>query len=102
MNIDPGAAVTAIIAIISAIVWLVRLEGRINTGEKVVADVIKDQEAAAVANGLQFKAITARQDSDATAHNDTTLALVRVQEQLKYLTQIIERSFAPNRAKEPQ
>lgn len=41
-QIDPALAVVAVPSIVGAIVWLVRLEGRINTSDQRVADLKDD------------------------------------------------------------
>jgi hypothetical protein len=41
-QIDPALAVVVVPSIIGAIVWLVRLEGRINTSDQRVADLKDD------------------------------------------------------------
>lgn len=42
MNVDQGAIVTGVLACIGGIVWLVRLEGRVNTAERLHADLKED------------------------------------------------------------
>jgi len=39
MSIDPGAILTGIVLIVGAIVWLVRLEGRINLNDSRHEDI---------------------------------------------------------------
>ena len=39
----------------------------------------------------EVASINAKADAEAAAHRETTFALVRVQEQLKYLTDLFER-----------
>ena len=41
MNADSGAIVTGVLAVIGGVVWLVRLEGRVNTNESK-HDALKD------------------------------------------------------------
>lgn len=111
------------LACVSFIVWLVRLEGRINTAEKthsldteqlrkdlarVESECRKDllrQEAEAFKLEkdlrVEMVAIKARQDVDAASHNETTVALVRVEEQLRHLSGMVERLFAQPVAKLP-
>lgn len=77
-----GELVTIGLAAIAAIVWLVRLEGRVNTAERVAAAMERDLAAA-----------NARADAEAKAHRGTADALIRVEEQLKYVRELLERHF---------
>ncbi len=79
--------------VVSAIVWLVRLEGRVNSAEKATSALEEDVDEMDKSLRLDIVSIKARADADAQAHGETTLALVRVQEQLKYLTSLFERHF---------
>lgn len=88
-----GGAVAACVALIGGIVWLVRLEGRVNTAAATIADLTKDFEAHKADSRADIAAVKARAEADSAAHSETTLALVRVQEQLKYLTSLFERHF---------
>jgi hypothetical protein len=62
---------------VTAIVWLVRLEGRVNTTDKEVAT------------------LRAKADSDAKSSSETAIEIVRLQEQIKHLTDLIERMAGP-------
>ncbi len=62
---------------VTAIVWLVRLEGRVNTTDKEVAT------------------LRAKADSDAKSSSETAIEIVRLQEQIKHLTDLIERMAKP-------
>lgn len=68
--------------LVAAVVWLVRLEGRVNAAkaetETLKADLI---------------VVKAKADAEASSHSETILALVRVQEQLKHLTSLFESQF---------
>lgn len=77
-----GEWVTIGLAAIGAIVWLVRLEGRVNTSERVAAAMERDLAAANV-----------RAEAEAKAHRGTADALIRVEEQLKYVRELLERHF---------
>lgn len=100
------------LACVSFIVWLVRLEGRINTAEKTHSldteqlhkDLLRQEaEAFKLEKDLRVEmvAMKARQDVDAASHNETTVALVRVEEQLRHLSGMVERLFAQPVAKLP-
>lgn len=70
------------LSVIGAVVWLVRLEGRVNTSEKVATAMERDLAAA-----------SARAEAEAKAHRGTADALIRVEEQLKHVRELLERHF---------
>lgn len=82
-----GVAAGVGVPIVSAIVWLVRLEGRINSNKQAIGEVVKDLAAM----GNTVTALQAQTAADTKAHEETKIALVRVQEQLKHLTDLFER-----------
>lgn len=105
---NPEAWIALGLALAASIVWLVRLEGRINTVEKShAADIAQSKldlaraeaEIAKTEREMQTKVATveARQVADAATHGETAIALVRMEEQLKYLTGLFERQFVPSR-----
>ena len=57
--------------------WLVRLEGRVNT-----LNTLTDTQGAALKAAIE-------------GHSATTIEVVRLQEQIKHLTDLIERYFVP-------
>jgi len=67
---------------VAAVVWLVRLEGRVNAA-KAETEAVK----------LDLISVKAKADAEASSHSETILALVRVQEQLKHLTSLFESQF---------
>lgn len=77
-----GEWITVGLACIAAVVWLVRLEGRVNTAEKVAAAMEKD-----------IATTNAKAEAEAKAHRGTADALIRVEEQLKYVRELLERHF---------
>ena len=77
-----GELISVGLALIGAVVWLVRLEGRVNTAEKAASALERDLAAA-----------NARTDAEAKAHRATADALIRVEEQLKYVRELLERHF---------
>ncbi|MES3028472.1 MAG: hypothetical protein V4820_11540 [Pseudomonadota bacterium] len=97
-----GPAVTLFLAGVGAIIWLVRLEGRINSNKQALAEQAKDLENLTASMRIELATIKARAEADAAAHSETTLALVRVQEQLKYLTSLFERHFVEGPVKRPR
>lgn len=70
-----SVAVVAVPLFIAGIVWLVRLEGRINAVEAKASARIDTLEVAA------------------KGHEDTKIEVVRLQEQIKHLTDLLERYF---------
>lgn len=88
-----GEIITLGLAAIAAVIWLVRLEGRVNSGEKADQNISATVSALQAAMTVEVAAIKARADADSHAHSETTIALVRVQEQLKHLTSLFERHF---------
>ena len=89
-----GPLVALGIAAVSVIVWLVRLEGRVNgkaTGDQVAAAASQIGAVAAIVATLQAKE---------AAHDNTRDEVIRLQEQIKHLTDLIERLLpAPTRRK---
>lgn len=85
MNLDAGTLVTLGISGVAVIVWLVRLEGRVN--QKASSDTVAT--LAAVVTALQAKE---------AGHDNTRDEVIRLQEQIKHLTALIERLLpAPRR-----
>ena len=72
------------LAAISGIVWLVRLEGRVNTLDR-------EREA----QKTELAAMKAQAALDAAKHTDTKEAVIRLQEQIGHLTNLIEKWFQP-------
>jgi cell shape-determining protein MreC len=91
-----GAALTPIVlACIAALVWLVRVEARVSANADASRQMI---EATAQALIAKIDASNARIDlleAKAVAHEDTKIEVVRLQEQIKHLTQLIEKWFQP-------
>ena len=72
-----GEIISLLLAGVAAIVWLVRLEGRVNT-----LNTLTDTQGAALKAAIE-------------GHSATTIEVVRLQEQIKHLTDLIERYFVP-------
>lgn len=77
-----GELISIGLAAVALVVWLVRLEGRVNTAEKVATAMERDLAAANL-----------RTEAEAKAHRGTADALIRVEEQLKYVRELLERHF---------
>jgi hypothetical protein len=89
MALDPGTIVTLGISGIAVVIWLVRLEGRVNgkaTGDQVAAAASQIGAVAAVVATLQAKE---------ASHDNTRDEVIRLQEQIKHLTDLIERLLPP-------
>lgn len=85
MILEPSVLLALGLAGVSVIVWLVRLEGRVNgkaTNDQVAQVSAQIATAAAIVASLQAK--------DA-AHDNTRDEVIRLQEQIKHLTDLIER-----------
>jgi len=56
MTPDPGTVVTIVALAVAALVWLVRLEGRVNGHERELQDVKKghDSDITGIRNDLQY------------------------------------------------
>lgn len=94
------------LAAVGAIVWLVRLEARISAtsadlerheqhAEKVALELAATGAKAEAALKAEVANLEGRIVTAASMHSDTTLQLVRLQEQVKHLTALFERQFAP-------
>ena len=93
MTLDAGTLVALAIAAVTVIIWLVRLEGRVNgkaTGDQVAAASAQIGAVAAIVATLQAKE---------AAHDNTRDEVIRLQEQIKNLTVLIERLLPPSRRK---
>jgi len=63
---------------------VVNAEGRVNTADKTVVAMTRDLDA-----------VNRRVDAEAQAHRTTAESLIRVEEQLKYMRELLERNLAP-------
>ena len=95
------------LAAVTFIVWLVRLEGRVNTGEKT--DLTNAASAAKADDDLrrEIAVVQAAHAAREAKHDQMNDNLIRMQEQLKYLTNLFERHFVeppakPTRRRTPQ
>jgi hypothetical protein len=86
-----AVSITAALAALGGVVWLVRLEGRVNAG--------KSETEAMKTDLIGVKAHAA---AEAVAHSQTTIALVRVEEQLRHLTNLFERQFSDPPPRQPR
>lgn len=94
MTLDPGTLVALGLATVTVIIWLVRLEGRVN------GKATGDQVAAAAAQIGAVGAIVATLQAKEAAHDNTRDEVIRLQEQIKHLTDLIERLLPlPSRRK---
>lgn len=94
MTLEPGPLITIGLAGVAVIVWLVRLEGRVN------GKATADQVAAVSAQIGAVAAIVATLQAKEAAHDNTRDEVIRLQEQIKHLTDLIERLLPlPSRRK---
>ena len=87
-----GLAFTVFLAVIGVVIWLVRLESK--TG--ATADACR-ATAEALAAHAKTQALLASAHHDAVG--DAKLEIVRVQEQIKHLTNLVERWLVPARTR---
>lgn len=76
---------------VAAVVWLIRLEGRVNTAEKVNATAMADCDREQASIKAAFETFRAEAKVAEKAHSETAIEIVRLQEQIKHLTDLIER-----------
>lgn len=81
MSITPELITLGVIAS-GIIIWGIRLEGRVNAAATTAADLARE-----------LAAVNMRADAEAKAHRDTANSLIRVEEQLKYVRELLERHF---------
>ena len=94
MTLEPSHLITLGFAGVAVIVWLVRLEGRVN------GKATADQVAAVSAQIGAVAAIVATLQAKEAAHDNTRDEVIRLQEQIKHLTDLIERLLPlPSRRK---
>ena len=85
MTLEPSHLIALGLAAVTVIVWLVRLEGRVN------AKATTDQVAAVSAQIGATAAVVATLQAKDASHDNTRDEVIRLQEQIKHLTDLIER-----------
>jgi hypothetical protein len=85
MTLDAGTLVALGLAAVTVIIWLVRLEGRVN-GKATAGEV-----STVAAQIGAVAAIVATLQAKEAAHDNTRDEVIRLQEQIKHLTDLIER-----------
>lgn len=93
MTLDAGTLVTLAFAGVAVIVWLVRLEGRVN------GKATTDQTSAIVGQIAALAGIVSALQSKEASHDQTRDEVIRLQEQIKHLTNLIERLLPASRRK---
>lgn len=96
MNITQLDWVGLAVAAVLVIVWLVRLEGRVNAK----ADSSTVQTASAAVDAVRATVDNTKSDISslqqaAKAADETKIEVVRLQEQIKHLTDLIEKWLRP-------
>jgi hypothetical protein len=87
MTLEPGHYITLGLSVLTFIGWLVRLEGKVEANKKAIAD----QDRATIAH-------VAKAEAEARGTRETREALIRMEEQIKHLTDLVER-LVPSRRK---
>jgi len=93
MTLEPSHLIALGLAAVAVIVWLVRLEGRVN------AKATTDQVAAVSAQIGATAAVVATLQAKDASHDNTRDEVIRLQEQIKHLTNLIERLLPASRRK---
>ena len=88
MTFDAGTLVTLGFAGVAVIVWLVRLEGRVNG--KATSDQIGSVSSHIAAVAEIVSSLQAKEAS----HDQTRDEVIRLQEQIKHLTSLLEPPMA--------
>lgn len=83
-----GIAVTLVLAMLGGVIWLVRLEGKV-----IAAKTLAAQNKAEADKDIA--ALQAQMVLRANAADDARVEIVRLQEQIKHLTDMLERYFIP-------
>lgn len=94
--IDLNQILPTVLAILAGVAWLFRLEAK--AGAKADESSLQSVKADVAALKVECGAIKARDDAQDVAiktatdgHNMTTIEVVRLQEQIKHLTEMISR-----------
>jgi len=96
VTLEPGTLITLVVLGVTVVLWLARLESRVNG--KATADQVTtvSGQIGAVA------AIVATLQAKEAAHDNTRDEVIRLQEQIKHLTNLIERLLPATRRKTPE
>lgn len=89
MTLEPSHLITIGFAVVAVIIWLVRLEGRVN------GKATTDQVGAVSAQIGATAAVVATLQAKDAAHDNTRDEVIRLQEQIKNLAVLIERLLPP-------
>jgi hypothetical protein len=79
--------------VVSAVVWLVRLEGRVNAADKAVQTLKAETDKAVNGINGDLIGVKVRADNESAEHRRTSEALIRLEEQMKYVRELLERHF---------
>jgi uncharacterized membrane protein YcjF (UPF0283 family) len=93
MTLELGPILTIAASVVAFIAWLVRLEGRVN------GKATADQVSTVSAQIGTVAAIVATLQAKEAAHDNTRDEVIRLQEQIKHLTNLIERLLPASRRK---
>jgi hypothetical protein len=95
MSLEPGHFISLGFAGVAVIVWLVRLEGRVN------GTATTNQLATLTSQISALAAVVAALQAKEAAHDNTRDEVIRLQEQIKHLTDLIERLLPPPASRKP-
>jgi enamine deaminase RidA (YjgF/YER057c/UK114 family) len=93
VTLELGHILTVAAAAVAFIAWLVRLEGRVN------GKATSDQVSTVSGQIGTVAAIVATLQAKEAAHDNTRDEVIRLQEQIKHLTNLIERLLPASRRK---
>jgi hypothetical protein len=82
-GLQPQHYITLALAGIALVVWLVRLEGRVNA-----------QRDAMIVHGTALDHAVAKAEAEAKANRATGEALIRLEEAVKHMSRLIEQHYA--------
>jgi hypothetical protein len=94
MTFDTGTLVALGLSGVTVIVWLVRLEGRVNAQAEAIKTAEREAKADTQRLDKDMISANARVEAEARAHRGTSDALIRLEEAVKHLTRLFEQHFA--------
>lgn len=88
-----GLTLLVVSSIVAVVVWLVRLEGK-TTANKLATENVSISLTTHIKNQTDFM------QAHALNSSNTNMEIVRVQEQMKHLTSLLERWLVPPRTRQ--
>jgi hypothetical protein len=99
-DLQPGHWITLALAAVGFIAWLVRLESKVQSQNREIELVRSDQKAASEKYDADLRVAAAKSLSDAKAAQDMRETLIRMDERLIHLTDLVEKLAPKRRAAE--